>query len=66
MKIKEEITIVLTIAEACKILKDHFSEKYDIEHAYFDIKTVYDTPMDCYGSQEVKEVRLVGKNKEKQ
>jgi hypothetical protein len=65
MKIREDITIELTPAEASKILKDHFSDKYDVEDVHFHIGTVYDHDMNGYGSEEVTKVRLVGKNKQK-
>ena len=62
MKIKEDITIELTPAEASKILKDHFSDKYDIDNVQFNIGYIYD---DGHGSDEVTGVRLLGKNKQK-
>jgi hypothetical protein len=65
MKIREDITIELTPAEAIKILKEHFSDKYDIDNVHFDIGTVYDDGLGGYGSKEVKGVRLLGKNKQK-
>jgi hypothetical protein len=65
MKIKEDITIELTPAEAMKILKDHFSDKYDVEKVHFDIGTVHDDGLGGYGSKEVTGVRLLGKNKQK-
>ena len=63
MKIREDITIELTAAEASKILKDHFSDKYDVENVYFDLTNVYEG-IDGYGSKEMTRVRLVGKNKQ--
>jgi hypothetical protein len=65
MKVKEEITIELTAAEASIILKNHFSDKYDIDNVHFDICTVYAHDMHGCGSEEVTKVRLVGKNKQK-
>ncbi len=65
MKIREDITIELTPSEAIKILKDHFSDKYDIDNVQFNIGTVYDDGLGGYGSDEVTGVRLLGKNKQK-
>jgi hypothetical protein len=65
MKVREDITIELTTAEAIKILKDHFSDKYDVENVHFDINTVYDDGLGGYGSYGVTGVRLLGKNKQK-
>ena len=65
MKIREDITIELTPAEAIKILKDHFSDKYDIDNVQFNIGTVYGDGLGGYDSDEVTGVRLLGKNKQK-
>jgi hypothetical protein len=67
MKIREDITIELTATEVRKILKDHFSDKYDIDNVQFNIGTVYDDgmPVSCVGTDEVTGVRLLGKNKQK-
>lgn len=65
MKVREDITIELTPAEAIKILKDHFSDKYNVENVHFDINTVYDDGLGGYGSYGVTGVRLLGKNKQK-
>tara|TARA_R110000851_G_scaffold47424_1_gene115131 strand:- start:75911 stop:76108 length:198 start_codon:yes stop_codon:yes gene_type:complete len=64
MKIKEEIQIELTPKEVEKIIKEHFSDKYDIESIYFNVTTVYDgSYYSEHGSDEMTNVRCVGKNK---
>lgn len=64
MEVKEVIQIKLTPDEAAEILKNHFSDKYDVDNVHFDVRTVYQHDMDSYGSYEVTEIRLVGKNKQ--
>ena len=62
MNIKEEVTIMMKPNEVEKILKEHFSDDYDIDAVFFRVEVVYNDFGD-YPSNEMTEVKLVGKKK---